>query len=100
LLIPLFAVRYGTKLAVAIVSIPHVAATVARFWSLRKYVDRRVFLNFGILSAAGGSLGALLNARANSPAWAMVFGCLRGTFRPDRVLGKLFTKRQGWVYRG
>jgi len=35
-----------------------------------------VFLNFGILSAAGGLLGALLNARANSPALAIVFGCL------------------------
>ncbi len=76
LLTPLLAVRYGTKLAVAIVSIPHLVGTTARFIGLRKQIDKRVFLNFGILSAAGGLLGALLNAHANSPALAIVFGCL------------------------
>jgi uncharacterized protein len=53
-LTPLLAVRYGTKLAVAIVSIPHLVGTTARFVGLRRQLDRRVFLNFGILSAAGG----------------------------------------------
>src|SRR5215813_2853181 len=76
LLTPLFASQYGTKLSVAIVSIPHLLATAARFAGLRRHLDRKVFLNFGIMSAAGGLLGALLNARANSPALAMVFGCL------------------------
>jgi len=76
LLTPLLAVHYGTKLAVAMVSIPHLAGTAARFIGLRKKVDRRVFLNFGILSAVGGLAGALLNARAGSPALAIVFGCL------------------------
>jgi len=76
LLTPLLAVHYGTKLAVAMVSIPHLAGTAARFIGLRKKVDRRVFLNFGILSAVGGLVGALLNARAGSPALAIVFGCL------------------------
>jgi len=76
LLTPLLAARYGTKLAVAIVSIPHLVATAARFLGLRRQLDRRIFLNFGILSAAGGLLGALLNARANSPMLAIVFGCL------------------------
>ena len=76
LLTPLLAIPYGTKLAVAMVSIPHLVGTAARFIPLRKQVDRRIFLNFGILSAAGGLLGALLNARAGSPALGMVFGCL------------------------
>jgi hypothetical protein len=76
LLTPLLAVRYGTKLAVAMVSVPHLAGTAARFIGLRGQVDRRVFLNFGILSAAGGLTGALLNARAGSPVLAVVFGCL------------------------
>lgn len=76
LLTPLLAVRFGTKLAVAIVSIPHLVATAARFLGLRRRLDRRIFLHFGILSAAGGLLGALLNARANSPVLAIVFGCL------------------------
>jgi len=76
LLTPLLAARYGIKLAVAMVSVPHLVGTAARFLGLRKQVDRRVFLNFGILSAAGGLAGALLNARAGSPVLAMVFGCL------------------------
>jgi uncharacterized membrane protein YfcA len=76
LLTPLLAVRYGTRLAVAMVSVPHLAGTAARFFGLRRQVDRRVFLNFGILSAAGGLAGALLNARAGSPALSIVFGCL------------------------
>ncbi|HVH87686.1 MAG TPA: hypothetical protein VM912_13245 [Terriglobales bacterium] len=35
LLTPLLAARYGTKLAIAIVSIPHLIATTARFVGLR-----------------------------------------------------------------
>jgi len=42
LLTPLLAVRYGTKLAVAIVSIPHLVGTTARFVGLRRQLDRRV----------------------------------------------------------
>jgi uncharacterized membrane protein YfcA len=76
LLTPVLAVRFGTKLAVAIVSVPHLVATAARFLKLREHLDRRVFLNFGTLSAIGGLLGALLNAHANSPALTVVFGCL------------------------
>lgn len=76
LLTPLLSLRYGAKLAVAIVSVPHLIATAARFLGLRRHLDWKVFLNFGILSAVGGLLGALLNAWANSPALAIVFGCL------------------------
>jgi hypothetical protein len=76
LLTPILAPHYGAKLAVAIVSVPHLIATAARFLGLRQHLDRNVFINFGILSAVGGLLGALLNAWANSPALAIVFGCL------------------------
>ena len=76
LLTPLLAVRYGTKLAVAMVSVPHLVGTTARFLGLRQQVDRRVFVHFGILSAVGGLVGALLNARAGGPALTIVFGCL------------------------
>jgi len=91
LLTPLLAVRYGAKLAVAMVSVPHLVGTAARFLRLRGHVDRKVFLNFGILSAAGGLLGALLNARANSPALAMVFGCL--------LIFAAISGLSGWVDR-
>lgn len=76
LLTPVLAVRYGTRLAVAIVSVPHLVGTTVRFVGLRKQVDRRVFLHFGILSAVGGLAGALLNTHAGNPALAMVFGSL------------------------
>jgi uncharacterized protein len=75
-LTPVLAARLGTKLAVAAVSIPHVAGTAVRFWLLRGHVDRRIFVWFGITSATGGLLGALLNAYASSRALAIVFGCL------------------------
>jgi uncharacterized membrane protein YfcA len=76
LLTPLLAIHYGTKLAVAMVSVPHLLGTAARFIGLRKQLDRKIFLHFGLMSAAGGLAGALLNAHAGSPSLAIVFGCL------------------------
>jgi uncharacterized membrane protein YfcA len=76
LLTPLFAVKVGTKLAVTAVSIPHLTGTAIRFWRLRRDIDRHVLWSFGITSAAGGLLGALLNARASSSALTIVFGVL------------------------
>src|SRR5690349_10733237 len=61
ILTPLLAVRLGTKLAVAAVSFPHIAGTLLRFWFIRKHVDRRVLVTFGITSATGGLAGALLH---------------------------------------
>ena len=74
LLTPLLAVRVGTQLAVAAISIPHVFATALRFWRLRAHVDRRVLVSFGITSAAGGLAGALLHSYASNRALAVVFG--------------------------
>jgi len=76
LLTPLLASALGMKLAVAFISIPHLLATALRFWGLRRHVDRRVLIHFGLLSAAGGLLGALFQARANSPMLTLLFGLL------------------------
>jgi uncharacterized protein len=76
LLTPLFALHMDTKLAVAAVSLPHLVATASRFLSLKSHVDKRVFWNFGILSAIFGLLGALLNAYAASRALTVTFACL------------------------
>jgi uncharacterized membrane protein YfcA len=101
LLTPILALRYGTKLAIAIVSVPHLVATAARFYGLRTQVDRKVFLNFGILSAAGGLAGALLNAHANSPALTIVFGCLlifAGVSGLTGFVDKMhFDRRTAWI---
>lgn len=76
LLTPVLSVELGTKLAVALISIPHFAGTGLRLWRLREHVDRRVVLGFGIASAAGGLLGALFHAEAGSPTLALIFGLL------------------------
>jgi uncharacterized membrane protein YfcA len=76
LLTPLLALQVDTRLAVAAVSIPHVAGTALRFWHLRTQVDRRVFWNFGLTSAAGGLVGALLYDWASNRWLTIVFGIL------------------------
>lgn len=65
-----------TKLAVAAIAFPHFVGTAQRFWLLRRHVDRRVLLGFGITSALGGLAGALLHTRISSRALALVFGFL------------------------
>jgi uncharacterized protein len=47
LLTPVLAVKAGTKVAVAAVSVPRLTATALRFWLMRKHVDRRLLWNFG-----------------------------------------------------
>lgn len=76
LLTPTLALATGTKVAVAAIAIPHFVATVQRFWMLRRHVDRRVLLGFGIASGVGGLLGALAHGRAESGVLTMVFGVL------------------------
>jgi uncharacterized membrane protein YfcA len=76
LLTPALALQTGTKLAVAAIALPHFVGTAQRFWMLRRHVDRRVLLGFGIASAVGGLAGALLHTRISSHALAWVFGAL------------------------
>jgi uncharacterized membrane protein YfcA len=76
LLTPLLAIETGTRLAVAAVAIPHFIGTLQRFVRLRRHVDRRVLLGFGITSAIGGLAGALLHTRLSSRALSIVFGAL------------------------
>jgi len=76
LLTPTVASQYGMKTAVAAVSIPHVIATLLRFWRLRAHVDRRVFLGFGLLNAGGALAGALVHVYVTSPVLGTVLGVL------------------------
>jgi uncharacterized membrane protein YfcA len=76
LLTPLVAVRFGVPAAVAIVAIPHAAATCLRAWRLRAAVNRELFRGFGLASAAGGLLGALLFARLGGTALERILGAL------------------------
>jgi uncharacterized membrane protein YfcA len=76
LITPVLAARTGTKLAVAVVAIPHLVVSAQRFWILRRHVDRRVLFGFGVASAVGGLAGALAHTRVSSRGLAVVFGVL------------------------
>ena len=60
LLTLLLSVGYGIKLAVAIISVPHIIATAARFLSLHKHLDRRVFRR---LARCGSAARCRITAR-------------------------------------
>jgi uncharacterized membrane protein YfcA len=91
LLTPLLAVETGTRLAVAAVAVPHFVGTLQRFVKLRRHVDRRVLVGFGITSAAGGLAGALLHTRLSSGVLSLVFGGL--------LMLAGISELTGWVQR-
>jgi uncharacterized protein len=76
LLTPLLASQVDLKIAAAAVSLPHVAGTALRYWRLRQHVDRRVLWSFGLTSALGGLMGALLHGLATSPVLTAIFAAL------------------------
>jgi uncharacterized protein len=101
ILTPLLAVRVGTKLAVAAVSFPHLAGTLLRFWLIRRHVDRRVLVTFGITSAAGGLAGALLHVWFRSAVLGYILGGLlvfAGLSGLTGLAARMrFGRRTGWV---
>ena len=101
ILTPVLQRHYDIKLAVAAVSVPHVIATAVRLWRLRGDVDPTVLKSFGLMSAAGGLAGAVLQRYAAAPGLTLVFatllifvGVLQLTGLSERMR---FGKRTGWV---
>jgi uncharacterized membrane protein YfcA len=76
LLTPLLALGVELSVAVAAVSIPHVIGTAVRFGLLKGRIDRKVLLSFGVTSAVGGLVGALLNRSASNQWLMLLFGAL------------------------
>jgi uncharacterized membrane protein YfcA len=76
LLTPLLALRLGVADAVVAVTIPHALATGLRTWRLRRAIDTRVLRSFGLLSAAGGLVGALAHGAVSQRALTIVLGAL------------------------
>jgi uncharacterized protein len=101
LLTPVLAIATGTKLAVAAVAIPHLIGTLQRFWILRRHVDRRVLVWFGLTSALGGLLGALLGTQGSNRALAVVFGIVvaaAGVSELTRWMERVrWGRRAAWV---
>ena len=101
ILTPLIAVRLGTRLAVAAVSFPHLAGTLLRFLLIRRHVDGRVLITFGITSAAGGLAGALLHVWFKSAVLGYILGGLLVFAGITGVTGLAarmrFGRRTGWL---
>lgn len=101
LLTPVLALQTGTKLAVAAVAIPHLVGTAQRFWMLRRYVDRRVLVGFGLASAAGGLAGALAHVWVSSRLLAVVFGVFVAVAGVSELTGWMqrirWGRRSAWV---
>ena len=98
LLTPVLAWQVDTRLAVAAVSVPHVVGTALRFWLLSGGVDRRVFWSFGLTSAAGGLIGALLHSWASQRRLTIVFALLLLLAAASEVTGLARRMRfRGWV---
>jgi len=76
LVTPVMAVRFGTDLAIAAIALPHLAGGLLRGWRLRRSIDWRVLVRFGVLSAVGGLVGALMFARLAPAVLAQILGAL------------------------
>jgi uncharacterized protein len=76
LLTPLLAARLGADVAIAAVSLPHLAAGLLRGWQLRRSINASVLVRFGLLSALGGLLGAFAFSRLETPVLTRALGAL------------------------
>lgn len=98
LLTPVLLLWFAPPLAVAFVAIPHALSTAVRLWQLRTEIHRPTFIHFGVTSAAGGLLGALLQAQASSPGLTRVLAVLLAMAGLKELLGRpvLIPKSDFW----
>jgi Sulfite exporter TauE/SafE len=72
--------------------------------TLKQHVDRKVFWRFGVFSAAGGLVGAVLNARIQSRVLTLVFGALlifAGISGLNGLAEKMrFGRKAAWIAGG
>jgi len=86
---------------VAVVSVPHFLGTALRLALARAHIDRKVLVTFGITSALGGLLGALLHVWLRSVVLGYVLGALlvfAGAMGITRLAERIrFGRTAGWV---
>lgn len=73
LLTPLIAYRIDLQTSVAVVSIAHLLGTAYRFVLIRNDLNKDVFVKFGIWSALGGLLGAVIGTVIQDRTLILVF---------------------------
>jgi uncharacterized membrane protein YfcA len=76
LLTPVMTLKTGIGIAIAAVSIAHLCGTALRFFLLRRSLNRQILISFGLTSAAGGLIGALLHDAFQNTVLIIMFGCL------------------------
>jgi len=101
ILTPMLTLFVDTKLAVGLVSVPHFLGTALRFSLIREHLDRRVLVMFGVASAMGGLLGALLHVWLRSATLGYFLGTLlvfAGITGATGVAAKMrFGRTTGWI---
>jgi uncharacterized protein len=104
LLTPLLGIAVGIKVAVVLVSIPHFIGTGLRLTLVRRHVNRRVLLTFGVASAVGGLGGALAHSLAQSAGLGKLLGALlvfAGLMEIFGVLRRIhFNRAAAWAAGG
>ncbi|HEY4662615.1 MAG TPA: sulfite exporter TauE/SafE family protein [Candidatus Humimicrobiaceae bacterium] len=73
---PLLAFKTGIGVAVAGISIAHFSGTALRFFVLRRHINKKILLSFGLTSAAGGLVGALFHNVFYNIVLIIIFSCL------------------------
>jgi uncharacterized protein len=76
LLIPLVSIQTGAKVAIALMSLPHFLGNSVRFWLLKSKINRKILIRFGLLSAAGGLVGALIHVFFVSNVLQIIFSLM------------------------
>ena len=76
LLTPFLLARLEPHLAISVVALPHLIATGIRYVHHRQWVNRTVLLRFGLPSAVGGLLGAVLQGTFRSAGLVSVLAIL------------------------
>ena len=75
-LTPVVALKAGFGPAIAAVSVVHMVGSLVRFLFLKASVNKKVLFTFGLVSALGGVVGALLRAQLGNAELSIAFGGL------------------------